>query len=148
MLVEVNNTFGERRLYLAKGEASAEATADVCLDNDADRWKTVPKLSSHWQKDFHVSPFNSRKGGYSLQSTDPFRRGRSSAGAIDNRITLLSSHGRPKIVARVCSVGDPIDPWALSRWQAARLALVWSWVGFATCKLQIVQWCTCSAKPT
>ncbi|TKA63706.1 hypothetical protein B0A55_10384, partial [Friedmanniomyces simplex] len=74
MILEVNNTFDERRMYLLKGgEVKGEE-----MDDGSDRpfngaGKTSKQLvfTDSWTKDFHVSPFNSRKGSYSLRATDP-----------------------------------------------------------------------------
>ena len=78
MVLEVNNTFGERRLYLLKAvEKSPKRATDAIntkeedddVDMDAPTGST--KFTNAWVKDFHVSPFNSRKGSYTLVAKDP-----------------------------------------------------------------------------
>ncbi|RDA88477.1 hypothetical protein CP532_6647 [Ophiocordyceps camponoti-leonardi (nom. inval.)] len=82
IIAEVNNTFDERRLYLFP--AARENTDDA---------------SSTLEKDFHVSPFSSRKGSYALSVTDPVV-----SNEIALRVTLRSSKGRAKLVARWWSI--------------------------------------------
>ena len=150
MILEVNNTFDERRMYFLKN--------DDCTDSDASQKRPrnpeSVNLASHpdivhedqaarrfraqWAKDFHVSPFNSRKGAYSLSATDPFARHLSDSkvrvglGEVDNTITLSSSKEHPKLIARVFSIADSIDPSTLNRAQILRFIVSWWWVGFVT----------------
>ena len=120
MILEVNNTFDERRMYYME--------ADTRPQEDG-----ISKLRAHWQKDFHVSPFNNRDGSYSLVATDPFDRSEVHQSTnIDNTITLKSDSGKPKIIARVFSEGPPIDPSALTWTQSLTFILRWWWVGFMT----------------
>ncbi|KXT09487.1 hypothetical protein AC579_7822 [Pseudocercospora musae] len=127
MILEVNNTFGERRMYLLK----------------ADRAKSEPKTRDdstqtfiffdEWVKDFHVSPFNSRKGSYSLQAVDPLSAFETDGHVkINNTIVLRSSGEHAKIVARVWSEGTPKEPSNITHVEIARFILAWCWVGFAT----------------
>ncbi|KAL9050065.1 MAG: hypothetical protein Q9162_006855 [Coniocarpon cinnabarinum] len=120
MLVEVNNTLGERRLYWCP---STLQKPDNIIGAG---------LRHTWQKDFHVSPFNSRKGGYAMRALDPFEVDRDDYHMIDNRITLLSNHGKAKLVARVLSADKPLDPSMLSTWGSLKVLARWGWVGFAT----------------
>ena len=139
MIVEVNNTFGERRLYfLSLEDESVQAEEKQLLNGEA---SSPTSLQFHytWAKDFHVSPFSSRKGGYAIRVQDPCeeheKRGSSKkCSVIDNTITLKASKGRPKLVARVWSVGNPIQPETMSSYDRFRFVLKWWWVGFVTCK--------------
>ncbi|PNS18091.1 hypothetical protein CAC42_4050 [Sphaceloma murrayae] len=120
MLLEVNNTFDERRMYLLRAdEVTAEGEAQA-------------KFKKTWTKDFHVSPFNSRKGSYSLQASNPHTPGRMLETAFDNLITLKSSKNEIKLVARVFSEGPAIDPSSVGDWQMLQLIASWFWVGFMT----------------
>ncbi|KAL8775062.1 MAG: hypothetical protein Q9209_000541 [Squamulea sp. 1 TL-2023] len=85
-----------------------------------------------WPKDFHVSPFNSRKGSYALKSYDPFSPRLSGIGMIDNTIILRSSKSHLKIVARVFSTNASSDPATLGYVAGLRFILAWWWVGFVT----------------
>ncbi|KAK5735211.1 hypothetical protein LTR17_008379 [Elasticomyces elasticus] len=132
MILEVNNTFDERRLYLLKGGGPA----DVGADNEPRGGSKATKqlvFTDTWAKDFHVSPFNSRKGSYSLRATDPLAEYEQSGRVrIDNTIVLRSSKEHPKIVARVFSEGIAKDPATVSSLEAASFIARWCWVGFAT----------------
>lgn len=121
MLLEVNNTFDERRMYLLSAD-----------DESGSPNGTQAKFKKSWTKDFHVSPFNSRKGSYSLQAGDPYKPGKGMEAAFDNTITLRSSKNETKLVARVFSESQAIDPSAISNWQLFKFILGWFWVGFMT----------------
>ncbi|RNJ53866.1 hypothetical protein D7B24_001274 [Verticillium nonalfalfae] len=122
MILEVNNTFGERRMYFL---AMDERVADEPDTNTS-------RLSKSWPKDFHVSPFNSRKGSYSLQIHDMLSSNSNKPGRLDGTITLKSSKDHPKIVARLFQEGDPVDPTTASLATKLMFLLSWWWVGFVT----------------
>jgi hypothetical protein len=125
MILEVNNTFDERRMYFLTADDAAAPT-------------TTFKHS--WPKDFHVSPFNSRKGSYTLTATDPLNNsptqggtGMSTAGPISATITLHSSKTHhPKLVADLSPSGDPVDPYTMTTYQRVRFLAAWWHVGFLT----------------
>jgi DUF1365 family protein len=85
-----------------------------------------------WMKDFHVSPFNSRKGSYTLKALNPFPYVTFNAPAIDNTITLMSSKNHAKVVARLHSTGEPLDADSLGVSGTIRFVLSWWWVGLVT----------------
>lgn len=127
MILEVNNTFDERRMYFLKGSTSDEQVEDDYL--------VVPsptKFKNTWPKDFHVSPFNSRKGSYALNAQDPFSPQLGNEGKIDNTITLNSSKAHAKLIARIFSTQPSIDPTSLGYWARLRFIASWWWVGFVT----------------
>nr|POE56244.1 hypothetical protein CFP56_50788 [Quercus suber] len=129
MVLEVNNTFDERRMYLLKGDRSAGSDNVQSEGNDTKRMV----FSEVWEKDFHVSPFNSRKGSYSLKALDPLQHYEETGQVrIDNTIVLRSSKESSKIVARVFSEGTPRDPATISTMSLTRFIAAWWWVGFAT----------------
>ncbi|KAL8800415.1 MAG: hypothetical protein Q9182_005217 [Xanthomendoza sp. 2 TL-2023] len=125
MILEVNNTFGERRLYFLNGSPPPEL-------NGPSKDPHPSKFKATWSKDFHVSPFNSRKGSYALNVIDPFSPFPSSTSKIDNAITLSSSKAHAKLVARVFSTGPSSDPATLGYWSRLRFIAKWWWVGFVT----------------
>lgn len=90
------------------------------------------RIRNSWAKDFHVSPFNSRKGDYSLLTSDPLDHDTKKLRGLDITINLSSSSGRPKLVARLFSEGTPIDPSAMTALGKMRFLLQWFWVGFMT----------------
>lgn len=129
MILEVNNTFGERHMYLLKaGDAKSEETFDIEESSPAPVPPTI-QFSNTWAKDFHVSPFNSRKGTYTLNATDPFQRDKIS---LRNTIILKSSKDHGKLVATVFSTQDAIDPTKMTTWQSSEFLLAWWWIGLLT----------------
>ncbi|KAI7786874.1 hypothetical protein LA080_002344 [Diaporthe eres] len=136
LVVEVNNTFDERRMYfLTPTEAEHGGRIEDsqgAARADANRSSTPAVFKREWTKDFHVSPFNSRKGSYSIQAFDPLKSVAEGREALDSTITLKSSKGHGKIVARLVSTGQPIDPSTMTIAQKWHFLLSWWWVGFVT----------------
>ena len=149
MILEVNNTFDERRIYFLKDtepehgamqERHSKSIAGREYQSGSRSQKSalenVPgRFVNSWPKDFHVSPFNSRKGAYSLSASDPFSpylNTGAGAALVDNTITLSSSKQHPKLIARVFSSSDSIDPYKLKGWDSFKLIASWWWVGFVT----------------
>lgn len=147
MVLEVNNTFDERRLYFLKNtdlQPSETAKGGTVNDCETPLQQLSPKMSHQknieatvrfkktWPKDFHVSPFNSRKGAYALTAYDLFSPQLHGEGTIDNTITLNSSKSHAKIIARIFSTEAPIDPSSLTWWQRLRFVTSWWWVGLVT----------------
>lgn len=149
MILEVNNTFDERRMYFLKGSEPGNRIygdknkTPVFGNGNQDGShgqnspvESVPGIfAKSWPKDFHVSPFNSRKGAYSLSASDPFfprLSSRAGAALVNNTITLSSSKQHPKLIARVYSSSDSIDPYKLKRWTTFKFVAAWWWVGFVT----------------
>lgn len=138
MILEVNNTFGERCMYFLHSEEPEIGSAGVtstATTNDPFEDAAKPSASTMrraWPKDFHVSPFNSRKGGYSLVAHDPFAPMLEGPGAISTTINLSSSKSHAKLVARVFSEGDAIDPTTMTLPQKLKFLASWWWVGFVT----------------
>lgn len=121
MILEVNNTFDERRMYFMERRADSEESNDLGV-----------KFAQEWPKDFHVSPFNDRGGAYSVQSTDPFAPSIDDLYKVDNNIVLKSEDGKPKLVARVFSTEPGIDARTMTTWETFVFVLCWWWVGFMT----------------
>ncbi|MCJ1287839.1 hypothetical protein MMC26_007191 [Xylographa opegraphella] len=140
MVLEVNNTFDERRMYLLKGSSDSEAEfSAVQQPTAAEETRMKPpglentgRFTDAWAKDFHVSPFSSRKGSYALSAYDPFFLSQSMPRPINNTITLSSSKDHPKLVARIFSTGPAIEPSGISSWSKLRFIASWWWVGFVT----------------
>jgi hypothetical protein len=149
MILEVNNTFDERHMYLLRPAADLTGTTPsvkggaepsnspepsfdgVVSDAIADLGKSTRFVNS-WPKEFHVSPFNSRKGAYSLVAYDPLFPSMSGQGGVNNTITLQSSKAHSKLVARIFSQGRPLDPTTMNAWQKFKFLASWWWVGFIT----------------
>ncbi|MCJ1469592.1 hypothetical protein MMC07_008227 [Pseudocyphellaria aurata] len=150
MILEVNNTFDERRMYFLKCIADEGINKQRVIPIDkfedgacdspeetasAEVYRTSQspaKFATKWAKDFHVSPFNSRKGSYSLNAYDPFFPELSGSGIVNNTVTLSSSKDHVKLVARIFSTQDAIDPCSLGGFERLRFVVAWWWVGFVT----------------
>ncbi|KAJ6443275.1 hypothetical protein O9K51_04454 [Purpureocillium lavendulum] len=128
VVLEVNNTFGERRPYLLLRDF-AEETKHLAGRNAV---SPATRVKGSLAKDFHVSPFNSRKGSYSVLASDPLGPDMEGFRGIDITINLSSSKGHPKLVARLFSEGDAVDPATLGVLDKAKFLLSWFWVGFVT----------------
>ena len=143
MILEVNNTFDERRMYLLR---AGDAKHRSCVDGSTKDQQEVVEQSRHvlftetWEKDFHVSPFNSRKGTYSLRATDPLATYQETGQVhIDNTIELRSSKESAKVVAQVGSDGASIEASQVTSLQLFRFIASWWWVGFFTFPLIVWQ---------
>ncbi|KAF1931176.1 uncharacterized protein M421DRAFT_341490 [Didymella exigua CBS 183.55] len=137
MILEVNNTFGERRTYLLNGTSPSTPPQTPDSTREAETASEMPIgakpwFTDLWMKDFHVSPFNSRKGSYVLKAQNPFPYAGYDRPMIDNTITLKSSKDHAKVVAHLNSVGTPVDPDDLGFLGAAWFILRWWWVGLVT----------------
>ncbi|KAI1357432.1 hypothetical protein F5Y08DRAFT_333884 [Xylaria arbuscula] len=116
VIAEVNNTFDERRVYVfSNGGAST-------------------LFQQTHGKDFHVSPFNSRKGSYSISTSDPAKTKDFSV-----TVTLCTSQGQPKLVARWWSTETAIDPSRYPVAKAVWFLLTWAWVVFLTYPRILIQ---------
>jgi DUF1365 family protein len=135
MIVEVNNVFGERRIYLLDG-SNVVAGTPQSTDSEAST-SDLPlgvksRFNDMWMKDFHFSPFNSRKGSYVLKALDPFPYVTYDSPRIDNTVTLLSSKDHAKLVARLNSTGPALDQDQMSVLDTTHFVLNWWWVGLVT----------------
>ncbi|TVY33195.1 hypothetical protein LSUB1_G008058 [Lachnellula subtilissima] len=130
-ILEVGNTFDEKHRYFLRPKNDQTASIEIT---------DSPKFSQSWPKDFYVSVFNSRAGSYSLNTTDAlFPNMSGTESAINTTITLSSSSGKPKLIARVFSTELAIDPSSMSVLQKLKFLASWWWVGFATFPRTIVQ---------
>ena len=146
MILEVNNTFGERRIYFLNPPATRHDATKPVPDVAAELLTAVKDFlleggrlnvqpyvfSDAWSKDFHVSPFNDRRGSYSLAAHDPLTNNERSKWLLDNTIVLRSAESRPKLIARIFADGDPLDPRAMGQLNFWRFVIAWWWVGFLT----------------
>ncbi|CEJ82513.1 hypothetical protein VHEMI02574 [[Torrubiella] hemipterigena] len=122
IVLEVNNTFGERRPYIVfRGKDDEESSA-----------MERSQITGSWDKDFHVSPFNSRKGSYSLLARDPLNTSMTKFHGLDVTIRLSSSKEHSKLVARLFGDGPPVDARELSALQTVKFVMSWCWIGFVT----------------
>lgn len=142
MILEVNNTSDERRIYFLKApdldftptkpQDTPELTeSDTAIDPDTEI-QPAKKFVIKWAKDFHVSPFNSRKGSYALSAHDPFYPCLTGKGSINNLVELHSSKDHVKIVTRIFSTAESIDPSLFSLLGRLKFISSWWWVGLVT----------------
>ncbi|OTB15002.1 hypothetical protein K445DRAFT_75422 [Daldinia sp. EC12] len=137
IILEVNNTFDERRMYFLTTENTIESLEASKNNPIGEVWSAQEvdhpnPLRQTWPKDFHVSPFNSRKGTYSLAAHDPLLPSMDGHGPINNTINLMSSKNHTKLIARILSEGDAIDPSKMTFFQKFKFLYSWWWVGFVT----------------
>ncbi|KAI9813194.1 MAG: hypothetical protein M1832_006366 [Thelocarpon impressellum] len=143
MILEVNNTFDERRMYFlgqapepdripASSPQQTISKGDVGPAHDHAFEMSPGKLRASWPKDFHVSPFNSRDGTYSLVASDPSFPDTDGQGPVRNHITLRSPQGPVTLVASVFSEGPSLDPSNMTIWGSLRFVAMWWWVGLMT----------------
>ncbi|KAM3435336.1 hypothetical protein MY4824_004917 [Beauveria thailandica] len=132
MILEVNNTFDERRPYLVFRDFDREAKHIQPLDPRPSTDNAASRFSASFEKDFHVSPFNSRKGSYSVLAKDPLGPGLATFCGLDVTINLRSSKGHPKLVARLVHQTPAIDAAEMSALHKVCFVGRWFWIGFAT----------------
>lgn len=121
MILEVNNTFDERRMYFLDHDHNRGS-------NEAQKSNTShAKFKGSWRKDFHVSPFNSREGLYTLEASDPL-----GTGSVSNMINLVSTEGHCKLQAKLVSGEPAIDPDTMTAYGKFGFLASWWWVGFVT----------------
>ncbi|KAG6011937.1 hypothetical protein E4U43_008030 [Claviceps pusilla] len=133
IVLEVNNTFDERRPYLVLRDFSNDAGRLSGLTPDgAPAPAPAHRIKGSWAKDFHVSPFNSIKGTYSLLASDPLHPGTGEFRSLDVTINLSSSKGHAKLIARLFSDGEAVKPETMSVTEKVQFLSSWFWVGFVT----------------
>ncbi|PKS07602.1 hypothetical protein jhhlp_006208 [Lomentospora prolificans] len=145
VICEVNNTFDERRVYLVYRNDTVPATRQLPNTSkgpvgpygthgraNGEPSTATFKIRNKWAKDFHVSPFNSRKGHYSIVASDPLGPNLDGFRRLDTTITLSSSKGHAKLVARLASLGEPLDPAKMSVLEKLGLLAGWGWIGLVT----------------
>ncbi|KAK1829078.1 hypothetical protein QBC39DRAFT_139004 [Podospora conica] len=148
VILEVNNTFGERRPYFLKQDDATADRIEELLDASAeegsqadDRGDSTLRttIKKSWPKDFHVSPFNSRKGSYSMTAHDPLSPRMQGTGPVVMNINLVSSKGHGKMVARLFPEAPTIDPSTMTWFAKAKFFTAWWWVGLFTLPRVLVE---------
>jgi hypothetical protein len=129
MILEVNNTFDERRMYFLLPDDMPERKLAKDPSESGDR---RAKFRQSWPKDFHVSPFNSRQGSYTFTTCDPLSPCMQGTRSVSNTIRLVSSNGHSKLVASLIPDGPPIDPYTMTAFDKFWFLASWWWVGLLT----------------
>ena len=141
MIAEVNNTFNERRIYFIPPHQSPRDRVHLLgPEGSMSAWFQ----SVSFEKDFHVSPFSSRKGTYTVTARNllqyPSKAKDEPPGRydvpLDIKVRLCSSQNFLKLYARTwCSQNDVLDPENLSYWDVVRIIWVWLRIGRMPCEL-------------
>ena len=127
ILAEVNNTFGEKRSYVFSRLQPQQLGQDV---NPSKKSVDAGLISFGINtKDFHVSPFSSRQGSYTLAACDPRLTGR-----VSVCVTLRTSKGESKLVARWWSCDQAVDAQRPAWREVVGIVTGWAWLGLVTCK--------------
>ncbi|RIB29751.1 hypothetical protein C2G38_2027469 [Gigaspora rosea] len=82
IVLEVNNTFGEKHLYILDRDSEADKSTRLGFD-----------MSFTIKRAFHVSPFNDRKGIYKAFCKDP------RSGYLDMRLVMYTDPSHPDDVS-------------------------------------------------
>ncbi|KAL6921980.1 hypothetical protein FSST1_006006 [Fusarium sambucinum] len=128
IIAEMHNIFGERHSYFAA--PNFEAEAKHIQDGNLDNQELKPaQVNAMVQKEFHISPFNSRKGSYSILASDPLGPEMCGFRGLDITINLFSSKGYKKLVAKLVSENWAIDPREMSVTQ--KVGFILNWFGSA-----------------
>lgn len=139
VVFEVNNSFGERRVYFVSGDEPRKklghSTPAPELGDDSDTQQDPNLRYKFWEsvsKDFHVSAFSSlssRERPCSVETNDPLGPGLEGFSPLDVTATISSSKGHPKDVIKLFSLGDPLDPAKMTALERLRLILGLGWEG-------------------
>ncbi|KAG5791680.1 hypothetical protein H9Q69_009280 [Fusarium xylarioides] len=135
IILEMNNVFGERHPYLVARESQKEEEEEEKEEEEEhihnmaqnDPGLQCAQIKTTWRKMFHISPFNSRRGSYSILAKDPLGPGMQGFRELDISITLSSSKDQPKLFANLLSEGKAIDPGRISI--LGKVGFVLSWFG-------------------
>ena len=147
MILEVNNTFDERRVYLL--QADSMKSDEELVEAPSEKETIGKRFVFTWQKDFHVSPFNDREAEetYSISAVDV-----ASTGRVDVTIVLRGQNDKAKVVARIfsdkiasrfVSTQDEfaqrtssrrhgVNPLSLTSLQRIPFLIRYGWIGFMT----------------
>ncbi|PKY00357.1 hypothetical protein P168DRAFT_244318 [Aspergillus campestris IBT 28561] len=140
MVMEVNNSFGERKtifMRLEGGSATNEAHKITTINNtegppNANFTPSISKYKMYkgnWDKDFFLSPFEKVEGYFTTTCSDPCNPHSGTKGPLHTNTTLYAPDGRPKIISRVYSWGNPLDPLSASPWSLIRFICGWGYIG-------------------
>lgn len=121
------------RPYLIFNETTQDENKDDSTNASlSDTHNGQKKLTANWPKDFHVSPFNSRKGRYSIKTEDPMAPGMKHFLNVNITASLSSSKSHAKLVAKLFGDGPPIPISSMSLLHKLAFVAKWTWIPFAT----------------
>jgi DUF1365 family protein len=149
MVLEINNSFGEKKLVFFRFDPvgreieqrddtdqvdSVKATTDE-RSRSVDFLHSRSKFKSYkakWDKDMFISPFEKVEGYLVTSCDDPCNRASGAKVPFSTNSTLFSPDGKPKLISRVVSSGQPVDPLSASAWELIRFLTGWCFVGALT----------------
>lgn len=119
VVLEVNNTFGEKHLYLLHSDNPANPPA-----------RKGYTFAGEMEKTFHISPFNHRSGNYNIQVRDPLDNCSSEGSRVDMHMVVLARDGTKSMVARAFSVSPSFDMVTGSTWKGLKIVVTWGYNTF------------------
>jgi DUF1365 family protein len=114
-VLEVNNTFGEKHVYILQASDVANPAPRAGYD-----------FAGAMHKDFHISPFNHRSGSYVIQVRDPLRDDMRQ----DVHMTVYDADKKKTMAARAYSITRAFDIESGSRVQGLWIGCAWGWNTF------------------
>lgn len=115
----MNNTFGEKHLYLLHSDNPANPPA-----------RKGYTFAGEMEKTFHISPFNHRSGNYNIQVRDPLDNFSSGDSRVDMHMVVLARDGTKSMVARAFSVSPSFDMVTGSTWRGLKIVVTWGYNTF------------------
>lgn len=119
MVLEVNNTFGEKHLYILHSDNPANPPA-----------RKGYTFAGEMEKTFHISPFNHRSGNYNIQVRDPLDSFSSEGSRVDMHMVVLARDGTKSMVARAFSVSPSFDMITGNTWKGLGIVITWGYNTF------------------
>lgn len=115
----MNNTFGEKHLYLLHSDNPTNPPA-----------RKGYTFAGEMEKTFHISPFNHRSGNYNIQVRDPLDNFSSEGSRVDMHMVVLARDGTKSMVARAFSVSPSFDMVTGSTWRGLNIVVTWGYNTF------------------
>ncbi|KAJ5297655.1 hypothetical protein N7508_007904 [Penicillium antarcticum] len=149
MVLEINNSFGEKKLVffrfspfgqeIEQREEPDNVDSAIATTNEGpqsmnflqsrSKFKTY---KAKWDKDMFISPFEKVEGYLVTSCDDPCNSVSGNKGPFNTNSTLFSPDGKPKLISRVFSWGQPIDPLSDSAGKLIKFLAGWCFVGALT----------------
>lgn len=135
LIVEVHNSAHERCNYFLHSGLSYDVTQHDSILPAGERTDAARSVNISCDKEFHASAFSPRDGAsYTTRAIDPLHLEGDARGSVNVTITISSDIGPTRLVARLWSNCNPIDPSKISFIDKARLLLMCLWIELLACK--------------
>ncbi|PYH93092.1 hypothetical protein BO71DRAFT_455824 [Aspergillus ellipticus CBS 707.79] len=147
LIMEANNSYGERNTTFFRVDAGNSEnsipyhdkitqmiparTANSMLQQVSLITSTskAKMYKGKWTKDCFLSPFEKLEGYFTTTCSDPCNPHSETKGPLHSNTTLYAPDGRPKIVSRLYSCGDSLDPLSASPSDLVRFIWRWGHIG-------------------